>query len=70
MLLSSGAWGGCTKWRLGSGTATSFLRWCLAGRELSFSRRYGTLGKCRPPPVGCAVASCRAKPGAYPSSSP
>eukprot|EP00965_Chrysotila_dentata_P229707 6197332-Pleurochrysis_carterae.AAC.2 len=35
------------------------------GRELlSFSRRQGTPGRCRPPPVGCAEAACRAKAGA------
>eukprot|EP00965_Chrysotila_dentata_P210041 6185646-Pleurochrysis_carterae.AAC.1 len=38
-LSRSVTWGGCTKWRLGSSTATSFLCWCLGGRELSFSRR-------------------------------
>eukprot|EP00965_Chrysotila_dentata_P213422 6187613-Pleurochrysis_carterae.AAC.8 len=39
MLSRSRARCGCTKWRPGSGAATSFLVWRLGGRELSFLRQ-------------------------------
>eukprot|EP00965_Chrysotila_dentata_P236743 6201508-Pleurochrysis_carterae.AAC.1 len=49
--------GGCTKCRLGSGTATSFLRWLLKARALRLLRRWGARGRCRPPLLGCAEAA-------------